>query len=794
MKKKVWWIVAGGGIVLLGLMLWLLDIGSWQQLDMNKLTELNQTTVLYDAQDTPVASMYSSENRLIAAPDQVPKHVKNAFVAIEDARFYEHHGVDLWRIGGAVVSNIKEGGYREGASTITQQLIKLTHLTSVKKLSRKAQEAWLAIQLEKQASKEEILGMYLNVVYFGRGAYGIETAAQTYFGKSCSELTLAEGALLAGVIKAPGTYAPHLNPDKSIARRNLVLDAMCEQEMISSEEAENAKQEPLHIREDQQDQAAGWYVDWTLREAGEKLKCSAEEILSGGYRIYTSMNADMQNAAEELFEHQEYFPGNAADGISPEAALVAMNPENGEIFCMIGGRNYQVRQGLNRAMQIRRQPGSAFKPISVYAAAIDLMGYTPISLVEDVARDFGGGYTPGNASGVSHGTVTLRQALVSSMNLATLDLMTRTGINAAKMYAERAGIRLTETDNNLSLALGSLTEGVSPAELSAAYAPLTNGGHRVSGHTLRRIEDLYGRVLYQYQEQDSYVMSEKSAYMLTEMLQETASKGTAKALKQLPFPVAAKTGTVGFTNGGNRDTWTVAYTPAVAMAVWMGYDQPDTTHVLPNGTTGGTYPARLAAAFLANTQEWSNGGDFTVPGGMTSVLLDRKALTTLNTPMLASERTPGAQLLTEVLPNEKLPVLTSTLWDDPKRVDAVYVRAAASGQPMISFISPDSNAQYRIMRAVNGDDAVEAGRVSGAAGMYLSFTDEEAPLDKALSYYVLSRHTAFEEEGSIVESEPSETVTFKAPGLLERLLMDRTGGDKQEEEPLFGERSAPEIN
>lgn len=775
---------ATGGLLLIWL-IWLLDFPSWQKLDMEKLTELSQTTVIYDADGQPAADMHGEENRVLVSVEEIPEHVKDAFIAIEDARFYEHPGIDLWRIGGALLSNIKAGGYREGASTITQQLIKLTHLTSEKRLSRKAQEAWLALQLEKKADKDEILGMYLNVVYFGKGAYGIEAASRAYFGKNCGELTLAEGALLAGVIKAPGVYAPHIDMEKAMERRGAVLDAMVREGMIGQEEADKAGREKVQLAEDGGGTASGWYADWVLREAGEALACGIEEVMSGGYRIYTAMESEMQQAAEALFADGRYFPGNAEDGTRPESALIAVNPNQGEIMCMIGGRSYDTRQGLNRAVQIRRQPGSAFKPVSVYAAAVDFLSYTPVSLIEDTARDFGGGYTPSNSSGKEYGTVTLREALTRSMNLASVDLITRTGIDAAKMYAQRAGILLTDQDSNLSLALGALTEGVSPAQMCAAYAPLVNGGRSVETHTIRRIEDLYGRVIYEYSYEPEYVMSGRSARMLTSMLESAVTEGTAQALSGIGFPVAAKTGTVGFSGGGNRDAWTMAVTPTVALAVWQGFDRPDKEHMLPAGTTGGTYPARLAATFLSETEKISNGGGFGMPEGMSEVKLDLYALKRLGNVMLASENTPAQYLINEILPNEQIPALTSNLWNEPARVEAVYVRADEEGYPAVSFVAPDSFAEYRLIREENGVQT-EVGCVEGAAGEYVTFADRAEGHDSDALYFIISRHKGFSEIGRQVESAPSGKVLFRAPGLLERLLKQTPPAEEDREKPLFG--------
>jgi len=466
--------------------------------------------------------------------------------------------------------------------------------------------------------------------------------------------------------------------------------------------------------------------------------------------------------------------------------MIALNPSNGEIYCLIGGRSYETRRGLNRATQMKRQPGSAFKPISVYAAAVDFLGYTPVSMIEDRVRDFGGGYSPSNASGKEYGYVTLRQALLQSMNPAAVDLITRTGIEAAQTYARRAGIELNEQDANLSLALGSLSEGVSPAQLGAAYAALANGGRAVSPHVIRRIEDLYGRVLYEYEEEERHVMQAQSAYMITNMLRDAVQSGTAKRLRILSFPTAAKTGTVGYPGGGNRDAWTAAYTPTVSVVVWQGFDRPDKEHILPEGMTGGTLPAQLAAAFLQETAFAADGGEFPVPEGMREVLLDASTLGGEEGVMLASERTPKQYLLTETLPETSIPLLKSNRWEAPVQVEAIYVYMdRESGCPTVSFVVPDSFSEYRIIRA-NGNEETEVGVVRGNAGSYASFVDRQAGNRKDTGYYIISRHIARYELGERMESAPSAYVEYRAPGVLERLIEYRQEQQIPEENALFG--------
>ncbi len=286
MRKKIGLIIAGVSVILLALLIWRLDIPNWKKLDLSKLTALPNATQVYDADGNLAGTLHSGENRNWVSLSEIPQHVQEAFIAAEDLRFYKHSGIDIYRIFGALWQDIKTMSRSQGASTITQQLIKLTHLTSTKTLSR--QEAFLALQLERQMSKQEILEAYLNIVYFGHGAYGIESAAQIYFDKPASELSLAEGALLAGVIKSPSNYAPHLNAEKSISRRNSILTTMAENEFISEAEAQAAKNERLMLASEKADAVQyGWYMDAVLTEAEQCLNLSSEEILSGGFQIYT---------------------------------------------------------------------------------------------------------------------------------------------------------------------------------------------------------------------------------------------------------------------------------------------------------------------------------------------------------------------------------------------------------------------------------------------------------------------------------------------------------------------------
>ncbi|MDL2206936.1 PBP1A family penicillin-binding protein, partial [Eubacteriales bacterium OttesenSCG-928-N13] len=762
MKKSKGRIAA---IVLLGLVVLVLGAAliGWSaiSLDVDKLENMDQASSVYDNKGNQIALVSGVEKRMNVSLKSVPRDVQNAFLAAEDARFYDHFGIDTWRMSGALVSNLKSGSYGQGASTITQQLIKLTYLSSEKTMARKLTEIVLALKLERTLSKDEILERYLNTVYFGAGAYGIQSAARTYFDIDTDRLTLAQGAALAAIIKSPSNYAPHLNPEKTIERRKMVLSSMVENEFITQEQADMAGATPLNLAKMGEDTASHpWYVDQAMTEAAGALQVDMDELLSGGYQIHTALDEQMQSSAEKLFENAANFPGNAKDGQQVQAAFVAMDPDTGEVLAMIGGREYGVKRGLNRATQIKRQPGSALKPISVYAAAIDQYGYLPVSTIDDTQRDFGNGYSPRNVGGSYHGIVTLRESLARSLNAASVDLLTKMDINSVLRYMKKAGIETDEFDNNLSLALGSMTYGTSPMTLCEAYIPLANEGNASEGHLVRKILNRDGATVYQSTSNEQRVMKPESAYMLTSMLKSAAQWGSAAKLSALGFDVAGKTGTVAQQSGGNRDIWTVAYTPKLVTTVWMGFDLPDSEHTMSDASSGSNQPAALLTAFLKQNKEAVSGERFQIPSTLTEVLLDQRALETKHRPMLASEYTPKSLVLTEVFPSDRVPTEISNVWQPPTRVFDLSGELSTPSSGQLRFTVLQADAVYRLYRVDESAQTLVA-ELQGEPGDVIRFTDEQS-YEKA-EYYVIPVHAELLEEGIVLEGKASDSIRIERP-------------------------------
>ncbi len=725
------------------------DVPDWQKLDISRLSALAQTSSMYDMNGELMSELRGSENRIIVSLDEIPLHTRQAFIAAEDLRFYDHRGIDVYRILGALRSNLKSGSLAEGASTITQQLAKLTHLSAEKTIRRKLEEINLAFQIEKVYNKDEILAMYLNTVYFGRGAYGIQAAAQAYFGVDAEDLTLNQSASLAAIIKAPSIYAPHISPSNNRSRRQYILSVMAENGFISQEEKQAALDESIWVlAQEAEKQLYSWYIDEALRESAELLGLSADEVIQGGFKIYTAYDARLQSIADEVYADSSFFPAAASDGTPIQSAMAVVDTNNGAVLAMIGGRDYTVRRGLNRATQMRRQPGSALKPLAVYGPALEL-GYTTASVLLDEKTSFGG-YTPRNAGDRYYGLVTMRTAIRNSLNTTAVRLLEEIGLDASIQYLNKMGIPTRNSDRNLSLALGSMTYGVTPVELAAAYVPYANGGIYHQPYCVERIETVDGSNVYERKDSGKQVLSAQNAFLMTSLLQSVVSSGTGTRMLAANTPIAGKTGTVSMT-GGNRDIWMTAYTPEISVAVWMGYDQTDAKHKISNGITGGRNTASLAAAFFKKAYADREKPDFSQPDGLVWLTLDKRALTSRGSIMLASDKTPKEYRLSEVFAASNRPYAVSDIWQAPDAPSSFYVAHNASGYPELHF-KASSDARYRIQRDSVGESVILTEMIA-SSGQALSFLDSTAQAGILYTYRIIPIHEELLQQGVWLEGK-----------------------------------------
>jgi len=574
------------------------------------LGDMSQATTLFDVSDKPVFTIYK-EQRIEVPLSKVSQNLIKAVVSVEDQRFFDHSGIDAVRILGSVLKNVQAGRRAEGGSTITQQLARQSFLTRDKTYRRKLKEVILAANIENLYNKEEILELYLNKVYFGDGLYGVEAASRGYFGRSASDLTVDQAALLAGLIKSPSSYAPTVNLERAVSRRNVVLSTMVSSGAIDEGTAAKAKKAPVKLTNALEiTESFGLYFkEQVRRELVEKF--GWQRVYQGGLKVYTTIQPEMQKAAEQLVEDglaeiekrrgYKYVPRGKQeipkDGRPDylQGALYAMDPSTGFVEAMVGGRDFNESR-FNRAVQAKRQSGSAFKPF-VYATAIEA-GYTPATLITNLDAPIAtpqGGWVPEDEHSDAD-SMTLRTALRTSSNRAAVQLLNSVGIKNAVSYSEKLNVGTPPSVPSLALGASEVTL----AQLTAGYGAFASKGVVREPLLIRRVEDGDGKILYQGVAKSHQAISETTAYLMSSMLADVISSGTAYRARQIGFtlPAAGKTGT---TNDYN-DAWFVGYTPHLVTGVWVGFDQPKT--IISNG-----YAADVAVPIWASFMKRATKGD-----------------------------------------------------------------------------------------------------------------------------------------------------------------------------------------
>jgi penicillin-binding protein 1A len=561
-------------------------------------------TRLYTDDDALFAELFI-EKRVPIPLSEMPDHLRNAFIAIEDVRFYEHFGFDLRGIGRAFYKNLLRQGMSEGASTITQQLARNLFLTPTKSMKRKIEELILAVNIERSYSKDEILSMYLNLIYLGEGAYGVEAASYTYFDKKAKNLSIAEAAVLAGLTKSPSRSSPFKNQAKTLERRNLVLKKMFEAGFITQAQYRAAVAAPLVLAPFRMhEKRTGFFIEQT-KQALEEYLPRQEEILTTGLRVHTTVNLKMTEYAYDAIEKgmRLYRERNPKAEVLPEVALIAMDVKTGEVKVLIGGKDFATSP-YNRATQGRRQPGSAFKPI-IYLTALT-QGCAPEMTLMDAPLSFtdsaGQVWQPRNYNNEYHGAVTMRRALELSLNTATVRLLERVGVSKVVELAKRLHINSTFAPN-LSLALGS-TE-VSPLELAAAYAVIARGGTYIAPSTIRNILTAQGEEMHRDAVEER-VVAPGTAYTLIDMMKGVIKRGTAGKAAGMPYFLAGKTGTT----NDFRDAWFVGFSPQLLCLVWVGYDKGT---FLGKRESGGTTALPIWMEFMSKALPLYPNEDFRVP-------------------------------------------------------------------------------------------------------------------------------------------------------------------------------------
>ena len=723
-----------------------LGMDRWVDFDVYRITGCDRTSIIYDGQSDVVTRLHGVQDRTWVSISELQPSTVYAFISAEDARFFEHEGVDVIRIAGAIVADIKAGSYVQGASTISQQLIKLSHLTSEKTISRKAEEAALAYEMERQYSKEDILEMYLNYVYFGGGYYGIEAAAEGYFGVHASDLTLDQSAMLAGILKSPSGYAPHINYAASINRRNNILRLMRDYGYITDDEKKQAAAKRPTILHDKREEYSGYYTDAVTKSAAALMGITVDELIRGGYSIYSAMDSDIQHYCEEMFKNGELFPAEDS-----EAAIVVLEPSTGMVVAMVGGRSYTGGISFNRATDIRRQPGSVIKPVIAYAPAFEYLNYTAADMILDEETTFAD-YTPSNYGNKYYGWVTVREAVTKSLNVPAVKTLSEVGVERAKDFAKRCGIEFDDKDDSLTLALGGFTYGVSPLQIAGAYSCFASGGIYNTPTLIKKITDRNGLTVYEYRQDSRRVMSEANAYILTSMLKSVVTEGTGHRLNTLDIPIAGKTGTVGLANG-NRDAWMAGYTPEYTAVVWQGYDS-DRLGLLPSSATGGTYPALMLYELFNHIYPDGRSGDFEKPESVKQYSIDAKTLKKQHKVVLANAMTPQSSRVTEYFTEETAPEDVSGYWAVPGSAQNLLA-VREEGGVMVSFDCPDDFGMYTLWRSEAGKAEKPLMTWNGREG-HIEYIDAAVKPGKGYRYRVTVKH-----EELLIGDEPVEGLTTR---------------------------------
>ncbi|WP_050182551.1 transglycosylase domain-containing protein [Domibacillus robiginosus] len=555
---------------------------------------LSQSTIIYD-RDGDKASKLSANRTNSVSIEKMPEHLQEAIVAVEDNRFYEHGGFDVKGIIRAAFTNLMAGSRVQGASTLTQQLTKNALLSPEKTYRRKIEELFLAVEIEKVYKKEEILEMYLNTSYFGNGAWGVQNAAKSYFGKDVSELTLAESSMLAGMVKAPSRYNPIDHMDNALDRRRVVLKQMVKYGYLTEAEADQTANTEVTLKDASGDPLKGkyaHYADAVMNEAIARYGLTQDELLSQGYNIYTAMDQNVQAGLEDVYENSTVFP-QTVNGENTQSAAVLMDPKSGGVLGVVGRRGEHVFRGFSFATQMKKSPGSTIKPLAVYTPALE-EGYKPTDMLTDEKMSFGkgeGAYSPSNYSDTYEGEMPMYRAIEKSANVPAVWLLDQIGLSKGINAVERFG--LEAKDAKLGLALGDITPGVSPLQMAEAYSAFSNDGVRKEAFFIQKIIGPEGEIEPKWEPKEVKVTTKEVTDEMTSMLLGVVERGSGKRAQVEGVDIAGKTGSTQVPIegiDGTEDQWFVGYTPSLVGAVWVGVEEVSDTNYMTTNSSDGAVP------------------------------------------------------------------------------------------------------------------------------------------------------------------------------------------------------------
>lgn len=591
----------------------------------NLKASLSTTTTIYDTKGHKAGSLYSQKGSFVKL-SKISPNIQNAVISTEDRTFWTNPGFSVKGMARAAIGGIIHHGIVGGGSTLTQQLAKNSLLTQQQTFSRKLEELFFAIEINRVYSKKDILEMYLNNAYFGNGVWGVEDASHRYFGKSAKDVDISEAATIAGMLRNPSYYNPKDHMNNSLARRNLILNLMADNNKISHQQAQAISKTGLNLQDNfhQTDSYRyPYFFDAVVNEAISRYGLSEETVMNKGLKIYTSLNQNYQSQMQNSFNQSWNFPANANDGTQTQGASVAVNPKTGGVEAIVGGRGHHVFRGYNRATQMKRQPGSSMKPLAVYTPALE-NGYHYDSKLSNKLQKFGKNhYEPHNVDNSYSDSVPMYEAVAQSKNVPAVWLLDKIGVNKGVKSVEDFGIHVNKKDHNLALALGGLSTGVSPLQMARAYSAFANDGNLPNNsYFITKITDASGNVIAENNNPASHrIMSSNTASEMTTMLMGVFTSGTAQAAQPSGYQVAGKTGSTEVPNSygfGTKDQWIVGYTPDVVVATWVGFDRTNKQHYMQGISETGI--TRLYKSEMQGILPYTAGNKFTekTPGQLES--------------------------------------------------------------------------------------------------------------------------------------------------------------------------------
>lgn len=680
--------------------------------DKDKLSTTSTQITIFDNEGRGISNNYVKTNIKI---EEIPQSTIDAFTSIEDKNFYKHHGLNYKRIVKAMTNNIFGGKISEGASTISQQVIKNTHLSSEKTFKRKFNEVILTKEMEKQLTKDEIMTAYLNAIYFGSGAFGINSAAQRFYSKSCKDLNLNESATLAGIIKSPKLYSPINSTDNCIKRRNLVLKEMLKDGKITKDEYNDTTKKSLELKLDEKSNGNNYYKA-VINEACNILRITEKDLLLSKYKIYTYLNNELQLSCEKKIDSIE----DITSSKNIDGAILIMDNKTGGIKAFSSKSIYNV-------LDMKRQPGSTLKPLISYGPAIENNEIYPITKILDEKISFGS-YTPHNYKNVYHGYVSAKEALAKSYNIPSIKILQTVGVDKAKEFASRLGVKFNRKDEGLSLAVGAMTDGIDILSLTNAYQPLGNNGNFVKARFIKSIKSDNGKVIYQNMESNKKVMKDSTAFLLSDMLRDGVLNGTSKALNLKNKYICAKTGTVASPTdkSKNSDVWSVSYSKDNTMCCWLGATGDEQ---ILSSVTGASGPCLMAKNIYEKTDLSSN--KIEKPDSV-----DEKYVNEIeylnNKVLLSNEETPDRYKFKAYFSKDNCPTLYDNMFDEIKET-TLYARKTETNSIMLEF-DAKKYLVYKLYR-LDEDETNLIKEIKNKDGN-VSIEDKDTKLNTFYTYYL----------------------------------------------------------